>query len=147
VVSIDTLEHLPKGQRDLFVAELFRVARYGFVLCAPLGTGSHIRHLQQLLQDAKVHGDVRVYLEEHARFGLPTPEEIAVYARAYKGRLSYQGIFQKGFKPVGKLLAYPAQLVNIFKNMCMDLFVKPKKHLYANHHEQTNRFFLTVKKS
>lgn len=77
VVSIDTLEHLPKGERHGFLRECLRVTRRYLVVAAPFGSPNHVaceRTLNELYR--RVHGRAHVYLDEHVKYGLPTEAEL-----------------------------------------------------------------------
>ncbi len=77
VISIDTLEHLPKHQRLAFLRECLRVSRATLLVAAPYGSEAHVAcekrlgHLYRAL-----HGRSHTFLEEHVRYGLPTAEEL-----------------------------------------------------------------------
>ena len=51
VVSLDTLEHLPKGRRVEFCTEMVRVARDVVILSAPLGTPEHVEFEKQWIAE------------------------------------------------------------------------------------------------
>ena len=77
VVSIDTLEHLPRERRQAFLRECLRVSTGYVVVAAPFGSPDHVaseRRIDALYRDVYGHG--HVYLEEHIRYGLPTAAEL-----------------------------------------------------------------------
>jgi hypothetical protein len=77
VVSIDTLEHLPRQRRSKFVQECWRVARYCAIIAAPFGSEEHEARERRI--DAlhrSVLGRSHLYLDEHIRYGLPGSDEI-----------------------------------------------------------------------
>lgn len=77
VVSIDTLEHLPKEGRRLFLSECLRVAERYLVIAAPFGSPGHIAYEERLnALFRQIHGRTHVYLNEHVRYGLPTEAEL-----------------------------------------------------------------------
>lgn len=72
VTSLDTLEHIPNGDRPLFLGELRRVARYGIVLINP------VQSLDADLAEETLDEYIRWLLDaqqeqlaEHRAFGLP----------------------------------------------------------------------------
>ena len=146
VTCIDTVEHLPKSDRYHFISECYRVCRKGMVVCAPLGTVDHMRHIDVLLKKQNVDKESSQYLEEHALFGLPTPEEITVLSEKFNGQIYYQGTFQKGYRSINRYLAYPMLILFTFQNMLEDLFLPVEKVLSPSFHNKTNRFFLMVSK-
>jgi SAM-dependent methyltransferase len=83
VVSIDTLEHLPRARRLPFLRECLRVARRHVLVAAPLGSPGHSQHEGQLSQLYRsVHGQPHIYLEEHVQCGLPDVAELDQLAAA-----------------------------------------------------------------
>jgi hypothetical protein len=83
VVSIDTLEHLPRAKRLPFLRECLRVARRHALVAAPLGSPGHSQHEKQLGQLYRsVHGQPHTYLEEHVQCGLPGVADLDQLAAA-----------------------------------------------------------------
>lgn len=75
--SVDTLEHIPRDDRALFVAELLRVARRRAVLCCPLGTPA--RREIELADNAwyrETAGVEHPWIAEHLEHGPPTADEL-----------------------------------------------------------------------
>jgi SAM-dependent methyltransferase len=75
VLSLDTLEHVPRAERAPFIAELMRVAARRVLLACPTAEAARI--------DAAVRAryassgvPVPTWLSEHDEHGLPTREEI-----------------------------------------------------------------------
>jgi hypothetical protein len=73
VAACDTLEHVPPEAREAFVAECARVARRYVVLVGPFA-GSRVRAAEARLRDfLRLKLDLQHrYLDEHARYGLPS---------------------------------------------------------------------------
>jgi hypothetical protein len=143
-VSIDTLEHIPKPDRERFLSEMLRVSRKCIIACAPLGTGQHSEYEQQLLASGRIHGQDAAYLREHIANGLPRPDEITSWASRYGAELFYQGDFRgRGLKPGTRLL-----------NICMNALGNARFYflavrgtvLKASYDPYTNRFFLVAAK-
>ncbi len=82
-VSLDVLEHIPRGQRELHFTELRRVARRSVVLCCPLGSPSHTAAEEDIARWYRDEtGEPHRFLEEHIANGLPTAGEIEAMAAA-----------------------------------------------------------------
>jgi hypothetical protein len=82
VVSIDTLEHLPRESRSPLLRECLRVAQRCAVVAAPFGSEGHSaceRRLNDLYRS--IHGEPHTYLGEHVRYGLPDIAEIDRFVR------------------------------------------------------------------
>lgn len=72
VISIDTLEHIPRNERERFMDELLRVARYRVYLGVPTREAEEVeKFIHTITKDP--------WLEEHIRLGLPKMEEIEEY--------------------------------------------------------------------
>lgn len=81
VVSLDTLEHMPKKSRGAFMIECLRVAKCGFIVAAPFGSVDHIERERKLNESAYAALEAyHPYLNEHILFGLPTLEDLADYS-------------------------------------------------------------------
>ncbi len=92
VVSLDTLEHLPRAQRPYFVAELCRVAQTMIILATPYGSETHKRLERQALEAYKeVHGRDHDYLREHVEYGLPTQAELTALFEEYEVEMRFCG--------------------------------------------------------
>ena len=77
VAAFDTLEHVPAGQRQAFVAECARVARRYVLLAGPY-EHPRVVESEELLQrflDQKLGVAVR-HLDEHRQHGLPERDEV-----------------------------------------------------------------------
>ena len=144
VISVDTLEHLAKGDRPGFIQEMARVAGKGVILCAPLGTPEHIKYEKHLLANGKLPESDAEYLKEHIDNGLPTPQEVDELAKLYSGKLFFQGDFRGlGKAPRGRLRSLSG---NIFANLGLVIFWGNGKLFEYEFTPYTNRFFLVVEK-
>lgn len=153
ITSIDVFEHVPRPARDNFIAELNRVAKNKIILSAPLGTKTHIKYETEALAYAKKHGIDMPYIEEHIANGLPTPEEIADYAKQYNGKVYYSGnlpLNEKLFKlhtfevrnPYLNIIVFMLKLiVNAVANITLYNYMV-KRPL----NENINRFYLIIEK-
>lgn len=75
VISIDTLEHIPKNKRKKAVAEMMRVAKEKVIIACPCGKKSE-KYERKLINFAKLFGKKLPWLEEHQKNGLPKEKEI-----------------------------------------------------------------------
>ena len=75
-VSLDTLEHVPRPERERHLRELMRVARRRVVFCAPIGQPEVERFQRALLAAGTLDPASLQYVREHLEHGLPTPEEV-----------------------------------------------------------------------
>jgi SAM-dependent methyltransferase len=83
VVSLDTLEHLPRAARLPFLRECLRVAGRRVIVAAPWGSLGHSARERELnARYRELHGRTHVYLNEHVRYGLPDADEMAVWLAA-----------------------------------------------------------------
>jgi SAM-dependent methyltransferase len=80
-VSLDTVEHLPRTARPIFIEELKRVVKHGIVITCPLVSADGLfearkpdMHLSAAI--AKRDGVQPGWLEEHLQQGHPTREEL-----------------------------------------------------------------------
>ncbi len=146
VVSLDTVEHLPKNNRTSFLSELYRVAKKGFILCAPFGTPEHLAYEKEILNSGMLDGDSFAYLSEHAKFGLPSPNEVSEMVKQFSAKVFYQGDFRK-VRPSGKRYTHYDLLVQTVSNALTDAFWQDGKHLKSSFTQCTNRFFLTANKT
>jgi len=155
VVSIDTLEHLPRESRSLFLRECLRVAQHYVVIAAPFGTAGHSeceKRLDNLYRS--VHGKPLVHLSEHVRYGLPDAVELNQFAceleaaniqRFFAGDYVWQGKqFERavlGHRKKGLL----ARLWNAYNHIASLALFHPIR-LRDQPNATTNRFYLLVEK-
>lgn len=83
VVSYDVLEHIPNDMRKKFVAECGRVAKRGFIICAP-----HNNVANALAEDSlnnyfhRLHHKPHPWLKEHIEYGLPDFDKVEQFAKS-----------------------------------------------------------------
>lgn len=100
VVSLDTLEHVPREARAFFVSECLRTARETIIIAAPYGTPGHAMYEARLDQlQLQVTGHPHRWLHEHVVNGLPDADEILqlkqlVDAWGCETRLLYSGDYE-----------------------------------------------------
>ena len=84
VVSFDTIEHIPPGERKKFVDECVRVAKKMVIITTPYGSEEHIEAEKELNEEyLKAFGKYHHYLNEHVELGLLSSEEIIEYTKEY----------------------------------------------------------------
>jgi len=87
VITSDTLEHIPKAQRQNFINELVRASNDLIILCAPVENQDHEasaeeKKLQHFYKE--VTGKPHRWLKEHKQLGLPSKKEILSYFASNK---------------------------------------------------------------
>lgn len=81
VISIDTLEHIPKSKRSTVIQEMIRVAKYGVFITCPLqsidnkfvGEDYDIKYQQWYTKYFKAPNPT---VTEHLQFGIPSVEDL-----------------------------------------------------------------------
>jgi hypothetical protein len=75
--SLDTLEHIPVADRELFVREMLRVARRRSVVCCPLGSSarSHVEQADNAWY-RELTGSDHPWISEHLEHGPPTVADL-----------------------------------------------------------------------
>ena len=156
VVNIDTLEHLPRPVRLPFIQECTRVSQQNVIVAAPFGSEAHIQ-LEKELNELHIRllGQPHHYLGEHVEYGLPTAEQLEIFAEAlrpftsefyYAGDFIWQGrSFARAVRAhqQPRLLAHFTNLYNRISGTALfhpiSLTTKPTP--------TTNRFYLVITKS
>jgi len=72
VVCVDTLEHLPRGERPRAIRELIRVARKRVIISGPAGKFAQWGDAAYADLIARANGAVPSWLAEHQRYGIPS---------------------------------------------------------------------------
>lgn len=155
IVSLDTLEHIKKNQRQDFIKELLRVAKEKVVLAAPLGTKTHIDFEKSLLNKLKREKKkIPGYLKEHVVNGLPDLEEIKdLIPRKYSWKIYFSGnlklmdklfrlhLFELKNPILNRFFYYLKFLINAVCN----LFLYPVL-INLPFSQSINRFYLVINK-
>ncbi len=111
VVSMDTLEHIPRAGRPQAVAELFRVGRRLVVLGFPFGEASSRFDGAALLEE-RGQGVVLGWRDEHVRYRLPGQElhhEIVAAVQRRRPEMALSWFPQEGLR--GLRLRWKLQLL------------------------------------
>lgn len=82
VISSDMLEHISPEDRQMSIAELFRVAKKLIIIGVPLGQGAHRQ--DAALDDLyfKAHGHRHHFLAEQTDYGVPELKDMTGYIKA-----------------------------------------------------------------
>ncbi len=91
VSACDVLEHVPKADRDAFLAEISRIASRAVLLSCPTKSPG-VEQAEALLnaEILRLYGIEHDMLIEHREYGLPRPEEVeAAMARAGLAAVSF----------------------------------------------------------
>ena len=108
VVTLDTLEHMPREARLPFIRECCRVARQFVIVAAPFGSKGHAvleARLYNLYQSR--YGEPHAYLGEHVRYGLPDTEELDQLASSLqiaRSRRLYAGDYVRQAKRFERII-------------------------------------------
>lgn len=72
IVALDVYEHIPNERKDMFIRELNRVSKHGFIISAPFNTAgvSSAERNMSTLYKSLYREDYR-WLKEHEELGLP----------------------------------------------------------------------------
>ncbi len=77
VFALDILEHIPNGDRDEVLDEIFRVSRDLVIISFPIKSDTNSRSESFIMKlDQHVFDRVDLFLEEHSLYGLPDPDPI-----------------------------------------------------------------------
>lgn len=154
VCAVDVLEHIKSEKREGFVKELLRVATDCIILSFPIWTEKHIKYESNLRKSLKSKAVNVSYLDEHVKFGLPSPEQIASICKGHKFELFYSGnisvnkilftifMFDPKIRIVRQLVYYTKLLFNMVSNPLLYLFLSNKKYS-----QDVNRAYLKVLKT
>lgn len=76
LVAIDVYEHVPRSRRELFLSELCRVSKEGFILAAPFNTPGVFESETRVNDFHKaMYGENFSWLAEHFQYSLPDLEK------------------------------------------------------------------------
>lgn len=94
VVALDVFEHIVPKQRENFLNETYRVAKYITILCFPFANGMNENAERRLNNYYKaIFGRDHIWLKEHIENGLPVLEDIENILK--KNKIIYN-LFQHG---------------------------------------------------
>ena len=79
VISLDTLEHVPREFRQLFVDEMFRIARTYVLVGFPEGDRAERHDAMMEAYFIRHNTEVHPYFVEHREYRIPRQEEVVQY--------------------------------------------------------------------
>jgi SAM-dependent methyltransferase len=107
VVSLDTLEHVPREFRAGFVRECARVARKALVVTAPISVPGHTEAEAKLQSiHLRAMGTEQQYLADHLRHGLPTWDEVQTLFAPYGARFRFVGDYRAYYRQMLSMIAW-----------------------------------------
>ncbi len=154
VVCIDVLEHVPPKQRTALIKEMLRVAKGQLICSAPLGTVFHQKAEQQLYDQLKDQGMNVDFLEEHIKYGLPTPKEVMDWADTFKGQVWYAGdvrlanqlFWLNGYQSLVGPLNHAIFFARLALYAVLNVCVYPMMVGWSRYGEHTNRFYMQLRR-
>lgn len=119
VISVDTLEHIPKNQREKSIYEMIRASKRLVVIVVPTGKLAELQdqNLEKYFQ--KVFGEKDQFLEEHVQNGLPQNDEILVGIDKSLRQLSKKAVISS--RPLLNLAV---------RNLLMHTWISKNKYVY-----------------
>ncbi len=81
VVSLDTLEHVPREHRQMLMDEMFRITRRHIVIGFPEGEAAERHDARMEAYFVRQNTDVHEYFVEHRQYRIPRPEDMILYLR------------------------------------------------------------------
>lgn len=153
VCAIDVLEHIKSTKRQSFIKDLMRVAEKKVIISFPLGTQSHIEYEKKLQKVLSQKGLDVTYLNEHIKFGLPTPGEVNLMTSGFKLKKYYSGdsrinyvlfnlfIFDPKIKYIRKIIYLLKLIFNLVTNPVFYSMLSNKKFSSS-----VNRMYLSLEK-
>lgn len=153
VCAIDVLEHIPAKKRGEFVQKLLDISTNKIVLSFPIFTPNHQEYESDLLGWLRKKGEKVQYLEEHARYGLPTISQIKDITKAKKNKIYYSGnislnrlvfkfyMFDPKIKGLRKVNYYFKLAINFLTDELLYILLTNK--IFS---ENVNRAYVTIYK-
>ena len=154
VCAIDVLEHIPKDERKKFIENIINIASKKVILSFPVYTDLHEKYEKEVLKWLKSKGRDVSYLKEHVKLGLPKREEIHLFTKRYKTRLSYSGnlslngilfrlyMFDPKIMLIRKVVYLLKLLLNLSSNKILYSILAGKPYSTS-----VNRAYVTIYKS
>jgi hypothetical protein len=150
VTCVDVLEHIPPKERSSFVKNLYRIAKSRLIIAAPYGSKEHEEAEKKLLSEITKRGKKVPFLEEHVKYGLPTPSD---WVPGGKPKVFYAGdyrfsnllfklqIWETGNWAIDRVLLLVKGAVNILANLLLYPF-----WFYQRPSQYSNRFYVLLEK-
>lgn len=119
VISVDVLEHIPRGDRQEAIFEMLRVASKLAIIVVPTGELSEKQDKELDLRWQKIFNTHYQFLKEHVQNGLPKVDEILVSIDKAKRRLGKKAVVKS--KPIFNLRV---------RKILMKFWISKNKYLY-----------------
>ena len=147
VVSIDTLEHIPKENREKAIDEYFRVARKEIILTGPIDNEYQRESEKRLNEKYKsLFGSDHHYLIEHLTYGDPTKDDLLRWCKGHKHNICYLSdnrVIEKHIERSFSFCPRIKPLNKMFKLLYTVYTIKDfKPIIYLNSPRNTTRRFL-----
>lgn len=157
VISLDTIEHIPRERRQEFMTECIRVSRNTVLIAAPLGTPGHSAYEAKLdVLHKEAYGQYHDMLHEHVLHGLPTTEDLRAWGRlfdqhGFSSQVWYAGNYEWQCRSMERSLRLVQWLGTVGKlvsllNLVTSLAIWHRVTLSKQPTETSNRFYLSAER-
>ena len=120
VISVDTLEHIKKEDREEAIFEIVKIAKRMAVIVVPVGALSEEQDMRLANRWSQIFKNRNQFLEEHVENGLPKTDEILTSIDQSLRKLS----------KTGKITSSPN--LNLYiRSILMKSWISKSKFLYA----------------
>lgn len=85
VISLDTLEHVPREFRQLFINEMFRIARRYVIVGFPEGDAAERHDAAMEGYFVRQNAEAHEYFVEHREYKIPRQEDVSTYLKNAAG--------------------------------------------------------------
>ncbi len=150
VVTLDTLEHIPRENRLAFLSECLRVTQSYLIVAAPFGSREHIayeRRLDELY--TSTYGMAHPYLNQHVQYGIPGAEEVnhlVCELRLSNFQIYFAGDFVWQCKNFERsLVSRKKKLSKLYTDLSSRALFHPIR-LTTQRYARANRFYLFAQK-
>jgi hypothetical protein len=81
VISLDTLEHVPREFRQLFIDEMFRIARRYVIVGFPEGDAAEQHDAAMEIYFVRQNTEAHEFFVEHREYRIPRQEDVSTYLK------------------------------------------------------------------
>lgn len=153
VCAIDVLEHIPKKKRKDFINRLINIASKRAILSFPIGTKKHVQYEKEIQDWLTMTNQNISYLDEHRKFGLPTPSEVSVLTEDKSFQIFYSGnitinrylfklfMFDVKIKFIRRIVYLTKLIFNFLSNLILYHFLSDRQYS-----QSINRAYLVIEK-
>jgi len=157
VITLDTIEHIPKDIRISFLKECLRVTNCFLLVAAPFGSNKHKEYEKKLNKlYINLTGKVHQYLDEHIKNGIPSKKEINKWIRELelsKSQVYFAGDYIWQCKNFEKIVLNKKQkgcfsyIKLLYAYLSSIALFHPIIKLKKIHYNSANRFYLFIEKN